>query len=158
MSLVRKHVRILLVEDNPGDAWIIEDSIRQHSRLVGVSGEVEILTEGESAMKRIGELAEPGSADGFDLLIADLNLPMFSGDAIIAAWHGSTHSAQPVIVVTSSTAYLEKLAAEERQGMFYFQKPMDLEQYMQIGEVVQMVLGTSMATQPRSICSSNSAG
>ena len=155
---MRAQVRILLVEDNPGDAWIIEDSIRQHSPLYGRGGEVDILTEGESAMKRIGELGEPGSADGFDLLIADLNLPLVSGDAIIAAWRGSKHSAQPVIVVTSSTAHLDMLAAEERQGMYYFQKPMDLEQYTQIGKLVQTVLDSSMATQPRSIWSNRSAG
>jgi DNA-binding response OmpR family regulator len=151
-------VRILLVEDNPGDAWIIEDSIRQHSQLYGTSGQVEVLTEGESAMKQIRELGDPCSADGFDLLIADLNLPLVSGDAIIQAWHASTHAAQPVIVVTSSTAYLETLAAEGHQGMFYFQKPMDLEQYIRIGELVQKVLASSTVPLGRSICSINSAG
>jgi CheY-like chemotaxis protein len=147
MADAKQSVRILLVEDNAGDAWIIQDAIKQKAAAQNQHTVIDVITEGESAVQRIQSLGEPGEPGGYHLLIADLNIPLLSGHEAIHTWRNSTHASLPVIVVTSSSASLDSLRAETMRRTFYFQKPMDLDDYLLIGDLVQSVLADPISNE-----------
>ena len=136
--------RILLVEDNSADVWVIKD-------LLGSSGmdyELVVATDGQSAMQILERIEADPSAPRFDLALVDLNLPKYSGDELLA-WVRQTERSRdmPVLIVTSSQSTEDKARAQELGATGYFTKPMKLEGYSELTEMIEDVLPGRDRTQ-----------
>jgi CheY-like chemotaxis protein len=125
-----------LVEDNPADVLLIREALNEN----GVNANVTVVRDGEAAFGLINEL-EGGLDVCPDLVILDLNLPRKSGREILQLMRGGTKCGRiPVVILTSSNAASDRNEATQLGATRYLRKPSNLEEFMQIGAVVQSVL------------------
>ena len=133
-----KIFRIIVVEDNPADVYLLREALRQ----AGLHFELTVIEDGAEALefihRKAAEIPKP------DLAVLDLNLPSCGGIEILAAIRRNEHLADvPVAVVTSSAAPLERRQVENLGVARFITKPADLAEFLEIGEVLKEVLTTT---------------
>ena len=113
--------RILLVEDNPGDADLIQEVMAESEN----KNEIILAVDGVEALRCLREGPRP------DLILLDLNLPKKSGREVLGEVK-STEAFQriPVVVLTSSEAELDLADAYRLHANCYVTKPVDLEEFL----------------------------
>ena len=129
---------IVIIEDNPGDVFIMEEALREHN----LPAAVAVLSNGEEALRFFDRLEHDLTASCPDIVLLDLNLPKHSGHQVLARIRGSGRcSSVPVVIVSSSEAETD-LAENRRLGATaYFKKPSRLDDFMKLGVLVSSLLG-----------------
>jgi chemotaxis family two-component system response regulator Rcp1 len=113
--------RILLVEDNAGDAQLMRIALAEAMPAARLS----VLTDGESALAAL----QDGGARP-DLLLLDLNLPRLSGHELLAALRRSDDPELrrlPVVVLTTSDAVADVQRSYELGASSHITKPQDID-------------------------------
>lgn len=133
---------ILLVEDNPGDVELLRMAF-QRARL---ECDLTVIADGQQALayvqRRVGR--EPGSRP--DLAILDLNIPKNDGLEILEAIRAADDfKGVPVVVLTSSASPRDAARVRELGAAKHLTKPMDLDGFMEVGNVVKGVLAEAPA-------------
>lgn len=131
--------RILLVEDNAADTYLLRKALEK----ANVSCELTEIDDGEEALafvRREGKYAEVSAPD---LAVLDLNLPKHSGAEVLKAMRQSAFSNTPVVIISSSPARSDRQKLEEFNVARYIIKPPDLEEFLQIGDVLKEILQES---------------
>jgi CheY-like chemotaxis protein len=125
------------VEDVHSDAMLIAWALKEHQ----VQEELLVVDDGDAAID-VFDLADAAqNALCPDLLLLDLNLTRRTGLEILERLRNSSRCPNiPVIVVTSSDLPSDRDMASSLGVVEYFQKPMDLDQYMKIGLFIKEVL------------------
>jgi len=132
----REH-HVLLVEDNTGDAFMVQEAFRQHN----IRAVLNVVQDGEDATQYIDATDTNESAPIPELVLLDLNLPKRSGTEVLAYLRRSKRSAKAkVLIVTSSNSPLDRAATQQMGIIGYFLKPPGLEEFLRIGEVVAEAL------------------
>jgi CheY-like chemotaxis protein len=116
-------VTILLIEDDPGHARLIEKNVRR----AGVVNEIVHLADGTSALAHLFGRGESRKADPM-LVLLDLNLPDMSGIDILARIKADpTLKRTPVIVLTTTDDRLEIQRCYDLGCNVYITKPVEYE-------------------------------
>ena len=127
-------IEILLIEDNPGDARLTQEALREarvHNRLSHVHDGVE-------AMAFVRREAPHSDAPPPDLILLDLNLPKKDGREVLAELkEDPVLRLIPVVVLTTSEAEQDILRTYELHGNCYITKPVDLEKFLHIVRAVE---------------------
>ena len=131
-------LQILLAEDNDADAFLITKALDAYRlRYVLVRA-----CDGEQAIDIIRHLGQPGGAPCPDVLLLDLNLPRWDGAEILAEFRSREACRDvPVVIVTSADSPREKERVAALGVSHYFKKPMDIDEYMKLGDVVAKTCG-----------------
>ena len=127
MNRRARPVEILLVEDNPGDVRLMQEVLRDAK----VRNNLRVVKDGVEALAYLHR--EGGYADVLrpDLILLDLNLPRKDGRAVLAEIKADAHLRSiPVVVLTTSRAESEIVAAYDLQANCYVTKPVDLDQFI----------------------------
>ena len=128
--------RILLVEDNPGDALLIKAALAEHR----VPADLLVLNDGEKAIQCVEE-CEKNTGPYPELVILDLNLPRLTGIAVLGRIRDSAHwNKIPVLVLTSSNSPKDRSEATRLGANLYLQKPAALDAFLEIGTVIKSLL------------------
>jgi two-component system, chemotaxis family, response regulator Rcp1 len=115
---------ILLVEDNPADALLIREALRQ----VQVDESVDVVTDGEQALERLRDGGEPRP----DLVLLDLNLPRLDGRQVLATVKADPGLRDiPVIVMTTSGSPPDIAEAYASGANAYVRKPLGMERLVE---------------------------
>ncbi|HXE14503.1 MAG TPA: response regulator [Bryobacteraceae bacterium] len=132
--------RILLVEDNAADSYLF----RQALEIIGLSFELAVIQDGDEALA-FAQSSPKHSATGIpDLLVLDLNLPKVAGCRILEAVRQNPDLAQvAVAIMTSSEAPQDHERCTALGISAYIVKPLDLEDFLRIGEMVKKILAES---------------
>ena len=94
-------VQILLVEDNPADARLTQEAIRD----TDFQYRLHLAEDGEEAMEFLMKEGDFADAPRPDLILLDLNLPGMDGREVLAEVKGDDSLGSiPVVVLTTSTA------------------------------------------------------
>jgi len=110
-------VEVLLVEDNTGDALLVQQALFGCPFPVNL----HLARDGEQAL-----LLLTNPQIEFQLIILDLNIPKITGSALLRRWSiGST----PVVVFSSSTNVSEKERSLALGAREFISKPTDLEEF-----------------------------
>ncbi len=129
-----KTVEILLIEDNPADARLALEAIREakvHNRLTWVSDGIE-------AMARLRKQAPYGESARPDLILLDLNLPKKDGREVLAEIKADPQLRRiPVVILTTSQAEEDIIKAYNLNANCYITKPVDLEQFLRIVKSIE---------------------
>jgi DNA-binding response OmpR family regulator len=127
---------VLLVEDNPGDALLVEEALTEHR----VTGKVVVLGDGEKAIQFVEELeAKTGPYPG--LVILDLNLPKRTGtDVLRRVRESALWNHVPVVMLTSSNAPRDRQETARLGANLYILKPGNLDEFLEIGAVLKSFL------------------
>ena len=119
-------VTILLIEDDPGHARLIEKNVRR----AGVNNEIVPFTDGTSAMAYLFGHTPAGArtAQHSLLVLLDLNLPDMSGiDILRAIKEDDLLKRVPVVVLTTTDDKLEIQRCYDLGCNVYITKPVDYE-------------------------------
>lgn len=129
-------MRILLVEDNVGDARLVIEALKECS----VPTSVIVVGDG---LQALAYLRQHASAALPDLVLLDLNLPKMDGREVLIAIK-SDHALQhlPVVIFTSSTADHEVMLAYRHGASCYLIKPLELTDYFALLQDLVTFWGT----------------
>lgn len=119
-------VTIVMVEDDPGHAKLIEKNIRR----ANINNEIVHFTDGGSAVEHL--MSDAVRANGPLLVLLDLNLPDMQGTDILARIKSSEHLKRaPVIVLTTTDDKTEIQRCYDLGCNVYITKPVDYEGFAQ---------------------------
>lgn len=122
-------IRVLLVEDNPGDAELTKETLEEGKLLV----ELSVVIDGTQAMAHLQQQPPYENVPRPDLMLLDLNLPKMSGIEVLAEM--KKHAALrliPVVVLTSSDAELDVVTSYQLGAACYITKPVGLAAFQSI--------------------------
>jgi CheY-like chemotaxis protein len=129
--------RILLVEDNAADIYLF----RQALEISGLSFELEVIQDGDEALAFAQSSPKHTGIGIPDLLVLDLNLPKIGGFKILeAARQNPDLSQSAVAIMTSSEAPQDHERCAALGISAYIVKPLDLADFLRIGEMVKELL------------------
>lgn len=118
-------LKILHVEDNPGDVYVIRRVLKNYD----TPNELHNIADGESAIEFLQKSQTDESACP-DLVLLDINLPSINGDEVLK-WIRNEEFLKdlPVIVLSSSSSKrdIEKMTLFGANA--YVTKPDDLDGY-----------------------------
>lgn len=134
--------RVLVIEDNTGDVYLIREALLQADLKV----ELTTFSDGEEALLYVTAYGNTESASQPDVVLLDLNLPKSSGLEILRAIRGTRFMvAVPVAVMTSSIAPRDKESLLGYDVACCITKPADLDEFLNIGAIVREILGGKAA-------------
>ncbi len=129
---------VLIAEDNAADVGLIRLALEHY----GLGFDVRVVNDGEEAIRFIEGVEADQTAPCPALAVLDLNLPRIGGDEILrrvrtsVKWHRV-----PVIVMSSSLAMRDREDALRWGASAYFNKPSELESFLELGAVIKDALG-----------------
>src|SRR5687767_8064767 len=124
-----KTIEILLVEDNPGDARLAREAIRE----TRMRNHLSWVTDGVEALIFLRKQGEHQQAPRPDLILLDLNLPRKDGRELLAEIKKDQQfKCIPVIVLTTSEAEEDISRAYRLKANCYITKPPQLDQFIRI--------------------------
>jgi two-component system, chemotaxis family, response regulator Rcp1 len=129
-------LNILLVEDNPADAYLTILALQDHELYQGI----RVVENGEQALAFLRK--EGGYADAFrpDLILLDLNLPRMDGFTLLSAVKSNPALRTiPVVILSTSSAEKDLTQAYHLGAAHYFVKPNDLQGCLRFGHTLAQV-------------------
>jgi CheY-like chemotaxis protein len=128
---------VLLVEDNPADANLVEEALEEAK----LDCELSVMTNGAQAIEFIERLESDFLQPFPDLVLLDLNLPKIPGAAVLERVRSSPRfGGAKVFIISSSDAPADREQALKLGAIGYFRKPSNLTEYMAIGPRVRAIL------------------
>ena len=129
-----RSIRVLLVEDNPGDADLTKETLEDCRLHV----EIAVSIDGAEALDRLFRRSPYQHVELPDLILLDLNLPKMSGREVLAQikQHPALRTI-PVVILTSSDAEQDIVKSYELGANCYVTKPVGLEAFQSIVRSVE---------------------
>lgn len=122
-------IEILLVEDNPGDARLTMEALKDAK----VRNHIATVGDGVEAMSFLRRKDTYADAPRPDLILLDLNLPRKDGREVLAEVKTDPDLKRiPVVVLTTSTAEEDILKTYDLHANCYITKPVGLGQFVNI--------------------------
>ena len=122
-------VKILLVEDNPGDVRLTQEALKESKML----NELYVTEDGEEAMEFLNRDGKYSGAPHPDLILLDLNLPKKDGRELLEEIKADEKLRRiPVVVLTTSKAQEDIYRMYEQHANCYITKPIDLDQFIEV--------------------------
>ncbi|SRR5579871_2462385 len=119
-------VEILLVEDNPGDARLMQETFNRSKFVVNLN----IVPDGDAAMDYLSRKNPYHSAPRPDFILLDLNLPRKNGHEVVAMIKSSRRlSGIPTLILTGSARDEDRWQAAQKRVSAYLVKPAELRHF-----------------------------
>ena len=120
-------VRILIVEDNEPDAYLVRTALRAAQ----IEFEFTHAKDGLVALAMLDDCSAKARQPVADLIFLDLNMPNMDGFALLTAMRMHPASAEvPIAVLSSSLSHDDMARSRELGANRYIVKPMELNDFM----------------------------
>jgi chemotaxis family two-component system response regulator Rcp1 len=127
-------IEILLVEDNPGDARLAAEALKENK----VRNNLYHARDGVGAMDFLRRRGEYADVPIPDLILLDLNLPKKDGREVLEEIkHDSALRLIPVVVLTTSAAERDLVKTYGLHANAYIIKPIDLDQFIEVVRAIE---------------------
>jgi len=127
-------IEILLVEDNPGDARLTLEALREAT----VSNRLSHVIDGVEALAFLRQEGDYATAPKPDLILLDLNLPRKDGREVLAEVKSDPRFKRiPIVVLTTSQAAEDIANAYHLAANCYVTKPVDLPQFLIVVKAIE---------------------
>ena len=124
-----KVIDILLVEDNPGDARLLRETIRDAK----IRNRVFHVVDGVEAMDFLKREGEHGDVPVPDVILLDLNLPRKNGREVLAEIKSDAGLRRiPVVIITTSDHDDDVVETYDLSPDCYIKKPVDVNRFMRV--------------------------
>ena len=122
-----KPIEILLVEDNPADVRLIEETMKDFkSRNV-----IRLVKDGVEAMEYLKKQGSFADTERPDIIMLDLNLPKKNGFELLKEIkENSDLRSIPVVVLSTSDSQKDITRAYELQASCFVTKPVGLDDFI----------------------------
>jgi len=135
MNPNNQELQILLVEDNPADAELTMDALREG----GLVNKVQWVKDGAEALDALfgHDGASAAESQRLKLILLDLRLPRVDGLEVLRAVRADERTRRlPVVVLTSSREEIDLVRAYDLGANSYLVKPVESEAFMKaVGEL-----------------------
>ena len=139
-------IEILLVEDNPGDARLVAEVLRE----VRARSRLHVVSDGEEALAFLRRQGMYTSMPRPDIIILDLNLPKKDGREVLVEIKDDGDLRRiPVIVLTNSRAEEDILRSYDSYGNCYVAKTENLDDLLNIIRSINDFWLTMVKLPPR---------
>jgi two-component system, chemotaxis family, response regulator Rcp1 len=126
--------RILVIEDNSSDVFLLERALKTQD----LQFELVHLLSGRDALAFIRRQGAYADAAIPDLILVDLNLSKYSGEDILREIRNSEHlGGVPVCVWSSSQSRRDEAQLKDFGVSRFITKPAGLDQFLEIGKVIK---------------------
>jgi len=123
---VGRPLRVLLVEDDPGDVLIAQEALRAGN----LSTRLDVVSDGVEAMAYLRKQDAYAEAERPDLILLDLNLPRMSGHEVLAELKADSSLRRiPIVVLSTSVAAEDIAKSYELHANVYVSKPVDFDDF-----------------------------
>ena len=124
-----KAIDILMVEDNPGDARLTREALKESK----ICNNLHHVIDGVEAMAFLRKEGPYKDAPTPDIIFLDLNLPRKDGRQVLAELKVIPRLKHiPVVVLTTSEAEQDVAKSYELHANCYITKPVDLDKFVEI--------------------------
>ena len=122
---LNRPLRLLLVEDNPADAMLVEIGLENTQ----APYKLEVAKDGAEAIELLLQIDRDSVSARPDLILLDLNLPKVTGhDVLLMIKAHPNLQAIPVIVLSSSSAQSDIITAYRHGANSYLRKRASIEE------------------------------
>ena len=127
-------VHILLIEDNPADVRLTREAFQDSSPRCDLS----VIADGDEAISFLRKQGAHVNARDVDLILLDLNLPKKDGREVLQETKSDSSLVRiPVLVLTTSNAEQDVLAAYDSHANSYITKPTTLPEFLALGKTIK---------------------
>jgi len=127
-------IDILLVEDNPGDARLAKEALKDSK----LQNNLFIVDDGEEAMKFLLREKPYTDASRPDLILLDLNLPKKDGREVLKEIKEDENLKRiPVVILTMSKSEEDILKSYNLHANCFITKPIDLDQFIKVVQSIE---------------------
>jgi CheY-like chemotaxis protein len=127
-------IEILLVEDNPGDARLAKEALKESK----LKNNLYIADDGVEAMDFLYKKGKYAKMPRPDLVILDLNLPRKDGREVLEEIKTDDNLKRiPVVILTISKAEEDILKTYNLHANCFISKPIDLDQFIKVVKSIE---------------------
>lgn len=124
-----KSVEILLVEDNPADALLMEEALREGA----IASNLRVITNGDDALDFLYRKGRYQGSPRPDLIVLDLNLPKKDGREVLAVIKNDEDLKRiPVVIITTSNSEEDVNRSYELHANCFITKPVRLQRFFDV--------------------------
>lgn len=128
-----RRIRILIVEDNPVDLRMIEKSCEKY----GLKCDLYHMDDGAELVRYLAELDDNPDRELPDIALLDVHLPNFDGVELVDRIKASKRCGHIPVILMSNTLRPEDRPLVESIANRFFEKAVDYDAFMKIGEIIQ---------------------
>ncbi|MER7416904.1 response regulator [Micromonospora peucetia] len=140
-------VRILVVDDDPGDVLMIEEALADSD----VDKVIDIVSDGEEAMEFLRREGRHAAARRPDVILLDLNMPRMDGRQVLSEVKSDEDLRTiPIVVLTTSNADTDIVGSYTLQANAYVTKPIDLDDFNDVVHRIDEFFGRVVVLPKRS--------
>lgn len=122
-----KRYQVLLVEDNPADAMLAQEAIKD----IDIPAAVTHAEDGQQALDVLEAMHNEGKCP--DLILLDLCLPKVDGKAVLCAIRARPEfSSIPVLILTTSSAAKDVEDCQRNHANAYLVKPLSFTKFTEM--------------------------
>lgn len=130
-------VRILVVEDNRSDVFLLDRALKRQN----LNFDLVHLPNGDEALAFIRRQGTYADSAVPDLILLDLNLSKYTGEDMLREIRSATYlSGVPVCVWSSSRSRRDEALLKDLGVCQFITKPSGLDQFMEIGKTIKNLL------------------
>jgi CheY-like chemotaxis protein len=127
-------IKILLVEDNPGDVRLTLEAFKEGK----VNNDISVVNDGVEALAYLRKEGQYTNAQRPDVILLDLNLPKKDGYEVLAEIKQDSNLKRiPVVILTTSEAERDILQTYYMHANCYITKPVDLDQFITVVKSIE---------------------
>ena len=132
--MVGEAAQILLIEDNSGDILLFREALQRAE----LDFELTVIRDGGDAIAVIRGEGEHAASPLPDLVVLDVNLPKHDGFEVLEAMRQSQRFTNiPAVIISSAPVPPPDLKADQFQAAKFITKPLTLEEFLRIGDVLK---------------------
>ena len=133
MSTRRDPIRILLVEDNPGDVRLTREALKDGK----VENPLDTVKDGVEALAYLRQEGQYADRPLPGLILLDLNLPRMDGREVLAAIKADPRLMTiPVVVLTTSEAEQDIVRSYHLHANCFITKPVNFDQFSTVVKAI----------------------
>jgi two-component system, chemotaxis family, response regulator Rcp1 len=123
---IGRSIRVLLVEDNPGDVRLTRETFRDANDSI----QLYVVSDGVEAMAFLRHEGTYVDSPRPDLVLLDLNLPRMDGREVLGLIKDDDNlKTIPTVILTTSEAEVDIVTSYQLQANSYLTKPVQLEAF-----------------------------
>ena len=129
-----KHIEVLLVEDDPGDAELTQAFLEEAKVVINIT----IVEDGVEAMAYLHQEGKYAGVILPDVILLDLNMPRKDGREVLAEIKSDDALRHiPVVVLTTSDTDEDILKSYNLGANCYVTKPVGLDEFSRIVQSIE---------------------
>lgn len=137
---------ILLVEDNPGDARLAQEALKEGR----MTSRLKVVVDGVEAMAYLRREGQYAGSPRPHLILLDLNLPRKDGRQVLAELKVDEDLRRiPVVVLTTSQAEQDIMRSYDLHANCYITKPVDLDRFISVVRSIEEYWCSVVTLPPR---------